>query len=137
MNVTVHAQYLRIAPRKVRVTIDLVRGKTVTAALDQLSVLPKAAAPIVRKLLQHAVAAAVERKLSKDRLIIKAITADGGPVLKRFRPRAFGRASMIKKRLTHLHLTLSEQPAKPPATASSTKKSSPSRIARPAGTSTL
>lgn len=111
MEVTVRGQHIRIAPRKVRLVIDLIRGEDVTPALEQLSVSPKGAALVVRKLVSHAVAAAEGKKMAKDRLFIKRIVADGGPQLKRFRPRAFGRASTIRKRTTHLTLTLGEHPA--------------------------
>lgn len=110
MECTVHLSYLRIAPRKVRLVIDLIRGLAVARALDQLAVSPKGAARAVAKLLHSAETAAEAKKMAKDRLFVKRVTADGGPVLKRFRPRAFGRTASIRKRTVHLSLTLAEHP---------------------------
>jgi large subunit ribosomal protein L22 len=114
-----------MSPRKVRLVIDTIRGLSVKDAEVRLSFIPKAAARPVLKLLRSAVANAEHNfHLSKDGLTVARITADGGPTLKRHRPRAFGRAAMIRKRTTHILLTLSspgptvaaktEQPATAP-----------------------
>lgn len=112
MEVQAHLRNLRMSPRKVRLVIDLVRGKGVDAAVTQLSFLKKDAAQPVLKLLKSAVAnAAHNHQLDASGLRIKTITADGGPTLKRYRPRAHGAAAPIRKRTTHLSLTLTDEPA--------------------------
>ena len=115
MEVRAHLRYLRIAPRKVRLVINLVRGMSVEQAIDQLSVLPKRSSLPVLKLLNSAVANAEHNfKLEKKNLRIKSIVANEGPKLKRWQPRAFGRASEILKRMTHITIVL-EDLAKSPA----------------------
>jgi len=103
-----------MAPRKVRLIVDLVRGLTVAEAEKRLQFQPKAAALPVLKLLRSAVANAEHNfKLDADQLFIKTITADGGPALKRMRPRAMGRGVTIKKRTTHVNIVLSDEKAAP------------------------
>jgi len=103
-----------MAPRKVRLIVDLVRGLTVAEAEKRLQFQPKAAALPVLKLLRSAVANAEHNfKLDADQLFIKTITADGGPALKRMRPRAMGRGVTIKKRTTHVNIILSDEKAAP------------------------
>lgn len=107
MEVKAKARYIRMSPRKVRLVIDVVRGLGVKEAHAQLSMMKKAAAEPVRKLLESALANATHNfNLNKDELYIKSITADGGPTLGRWRARAFGRAAPIRKRTTHISLTL-------------------------------
>lgn len=109
MEVRAHLRFLRIAPRKVRLVIGLVRGMGVEQAVDQLSVLPKRAALPVLKLINSAVANAEHNfKLERKNLLIKSIVANEGPKLKRFRPRAFGRAAEILKRMTHVTIVLED-----------------------------
>jgi large subunit ribosomal protein L22 len=109
MEVRAHLRYLRIAPRKVRLVINLIRGMHVELAIDQLSVLPKRSSLPILKLLNSAVANAEHNfKLEKKNLIIKSITADEGPKLKRWQPRAFGRAAEILKRMTHVTIVLED-----------------------------
>ena len=113
MEVKAHLRYLRIAPRKVRLVIGLVRGKRVDQALDQLSVLPKGSSLPIWKLIQSAVANAEHNfQLDKKTLIVKSITANEGPRLKRYQPRAFGRAAEILKRSSHVTVVLEGQPSK-------------------------
>lgn len=115
MEVRAHLRYLRIAPRKVRLVINLIRGMQVDRALDQLSVLPKASTLPVTKLLKSAIANAENNfQLVQKDLYIKSIVANEGPKLKRYRPRAFGRAAEILKRMTHVTIIL-EDKAKSPA----------------------
>lgn len=110
MEVTAKLRYLRIAPRKVRLVVDLVRGMPVERAITQLRFLNKAAALPVRKLIESAVANARNNfSLDPDTLVIKAITADSGPMFSRFRARAFGRAAPIRKRMTHVTVVLEGQ----------------------------
>lgn len=104
--------YLRIAPRKVRVAVDLIRGKSVAEAENQLRFLTKRSSAPLLKLLKSAVANAEHNfNLKKENLRISKITVDGGPVLKRMRPRAFGRAFQILKRTSHVSFILVEEAA--------------------------
>lgn len=128
MEVRAHLRYLRIAPRKVRLVINLVRGMSVEQATDQLSVLPKRSALPVLKLLNSAVANAEHNfQLEKKNLIIKSITANEGPKLKRWQPRAFGRAAEILKRMTHITIIL-EDIAKSPAPKKGASKISTNKL---------
>lgn len=109
MEVTAHLRRLRMSPRKVRLAAGLVRRLPVSEAEQQLRFLNKAAARPLLKLIQSAVANAEHNfKLNPSQLWIKHLTVDGGPVLKRFRPRAFGRSGMIRKRTSHITLKLSD-----------------------------
>ena len=113
-----------MSPRKVRLVVNTIRGLSVAAAETRLNFLPKLAAQPVLKLLNSAVANAEHNfKLDKKDLYVKFIVADGGPTLKRFRPRAFGRAAPIRKRTTHISLILAPRdssavalPARPTST---------------------
>jgi len=108
-SVSAQVSFLKIAPRKVRLVAQLVRGLTVPVALTQLSVLRKRSVDPLRKLIDSACANARHRfELKPEQLLIKTLTVDEGPKLKRFRPRAFGRAAGILKRSSHIHLTLTE-----------------------------
>lgn len=99
-----------MSPRKVRLVVDLVRGLDVRAAEAQLKFYRKEAARPVLKVIQSAAANATNNfKLSPDGLYIKKIYVDGGPVLKRWRARAFGRAAGIKKRTAHVTVVLDER----------------------------
>lgn len=107
--------YLRIAPRKVRLVANLVKGVDVKRAELTLNHLPRRSSGEILKLLKSAVANARHNfQLEEKNLFIKEIKVDSGPVFKRFRPRAFGRAAMIRKKTSHLSLVLDSrgQPAK-------------------------
>jgi large subunit ribosomal protein L22 len=107
---TAQLKYLRVAPRKVRVVIDTIRGLNVDAALAILDFTRKAAAPSVARMLRSAVAnAAGAEDVNVDALVIKDIRVDKGPVLKRFMPRAMGRATPILKKSSHVYLVLEEK----------------------------
>jgi len=107
MKVVAQLKYLRMSPRKVRAVGNLVRGLDVADAEKQLSFLPKHAASPLRKLLQSATANAEHNfNLKREGLYIRSLIVEGGPVLKRFLPRMGGRASDIKKRTSHIILTL-------------------------------
>lgn len=96
-----------MAPRKVRLVVDLVRGLPVAEAELRLNFLQKEAARPVLKLLKSALANAANNfKLDPTTLVVKTITVDGGTTLKRFRPRAMGRAAPIRKRTSHINLIL-------------------------------
>lgn len=103
------ARYVRISSRKVKVVIDLIRGKSVREAQAILMYTPKAAAPIVGKLLNSAVANAENNlDMNGDTLYVAEVFANQGPTLKRFRPRAHGRASSIRKRSSHITIILDQ-----------------------------
>jgi len=99
--------YLHIAPRKVRLVTGLIRGIDVKKAEVELTHLPKRSASPILKLLKSAVANAKQNLgLDAKELYVKEVRVNQGPVLKRFRPRAFGRAAMIRKRTSHVLLVL-------------------------------
>ena len=113
MDIHASLRFLRLAPRKVRLVVDMVRGLPALEAETRLPFINKEAARPVLKLLQSAMANAEHNfKLQKQNLVIKTITVDGGPTLKRSRPRAFGRAAPIRKRTSHINIILSDEPAK-------------------------
>lgn len=100
-------RYLRMAPRKVRLLIDLVKGMKVEEAIVELRHSEKHAARPVLKLLQSATANAVHNhEMKEESLMIKEAYVDGGPVLRRWKPRAFGRATPIRKRSSHVTIVL-------------------------------
>ncbi len=107
----------RQAPRKVRLVADLVRGKRVDRALALLDVLPKRASEAIQKLIRSAVSNA--KSGTAESLVISKIALNGGAVMKRHMPRARGRASLIKKKSSHITLELSsikpiaQKPASP------------------------
>lgn len=104
------ANTVRIAPRKVRLVIDLIRGKQVGEAIAILRHTPKAASPVVEKLLKSAMANAEHNyEMDVNNLVVSQAYANEGPTLKRFRPRAQGRASAINKRTSHITIVLSEK----------------------------
>jgi large subunit ribosomal protein L22 len=109
MEVRAKAKYVRTSPRKVRLVLDVVRGLKAGDAMDQLNFINKLAAKPVKKLLVSAIANGVNNySLDKDNLYIKQITADEGPTLHRWQPRARGRATPIRKRTSHIEIVLAE-----------------------------
>lgn len=103
------AKYVRISSRKARLVMDQLRGRKVEEALNLLSFAPQKSAYLVKKLISSAVANAGENsEINVDTLFIKRIYADEGPTLRRFRPRAMGRATRIRKRTSHLTVILEE-----------------------------
>jgi large subunit ribosomal protein L22 len=109
MEVRATARYVRIPPQKIRLIMDEVRGRKVEEALRWLSFSPQKGARLLKKLVDSAVAnAEANKEIDVDTLFIKKIFADDGPTLKRFRPRAMGRATRIKKRMSHLTVILDE-----------------------------
>lgn len=104
------ARTVRIAPRKVRLVLDLVRGKDVGEAVALLKLTNKRAASVVEKLVLSAVANAEHNyDMDTDNLVVSEIYANEGPTLKRFRPRAQGRATQILKRTSHITVVVSEK----------------------------
>ena len=104
------ARYIRISPSKVRLVIDLIRGRDVDAALATLMHTPKAASPVVEKLLNSAIANA-ENNLEMDRaeLYVAEVFADPGPTLKRYVARSRGSASPVLKRTCHITIVLDQK----------------------------
>lgn len=100
--------HARVAPRKARLVIDQIRGANVTHALATLEQTRKSSNPIVKKILESAIANAVEKNSSvnPDELIITEARVDKGRTLKRIRPRAMGRATQILKRSSHITLSV-------------------------------
>ena len=110
MEAKAHARQIRISPQKARLVADLVRGKDVETAINTLRFMPKKGARILRKVIESALANASQNEvIDVDTLYIKTIFVDGGPMLKRIRPRAQGRASRILKRSSHITVVLDEQ----------------------------
>ena len=114
MEATATLRYLRITPRKVRVVADLIRGKNVSGALAQLAFVEKRAAEPLAKLLRSAVAnaeVASKNQVDVDQLRVKSLMVDQGPSLRRFMPRAMGRAFKVLKKTSHIALTVSDEAA--------------------------
>ena len=104
------AKYIRVTPRKVKIVVDLIRGKQVDQALAILAYTPQSAAPDVEKLLNSAIANA-ENNLEMDRssLYVAEAYANQGPTLKRYWARSHGRADMIKKHTSHITIVLDQK----------------------------
>lgn len=110
MEIKASAKYIRMSPKKVRLVSGLINGLEIEQALNQLKFVNKRAAKPIKKLLDSAIANAINNfNLEKSNLFIKSIVADEGPTLKRWRPRAFGRATPIRKRSTHISVVLAEK----------------------------
>lgn len=102
-------RYYRQSPRKMRLVTDLIRGKKATNAIEILALTNKVATRPVLKLLKSAIANAKHNfNLAEENLRISKITVDGGPVLKRWMPKAHGRATPLRERTSHINLYLSE-----------------------------
>ena len=102
-------KFIRISPRKLRYVADAIRTKRVDDAVDLLTFTTKKAALIIRKAVQSAAANATENhKMNEDDLVVEKIFINEGPILKRFRPRARGRATKIRKRTSHLTVIVSD-----------------------------
>lgn len=100
-------KFARMSPRKLRLIADAIRGKNVNTAVNIIRFTNKKAAPMVEKVLKSAVANAENlSEANIDSLIVSRIYIDGGPMLKRFRPRAMGRAARIRKRTSHITIVL-------------------------------
>lgn len=112
MEATAKARFQRISPRKARTILNMVRGKNVAAAMNELRFTRKSAAPMVAKLLDSAIANARQQdeNVDLDALFIKLCFADKAPDrhMRRWRPRAMGRATRIVKGMSHLTLVVSD-----------------------------
>ena len=101
-------RHVRMAPRKARLVVDMVRGRRVDEALTLLKFTHRSAARVIEQLLFSAVSNAAQKQLGEaDNLVVSVAYVDCGPVLKRFQPRAMGRASPIKKRTSHITVVVS------------------------------
>ena len=101
------AKWLRISPRKARLVVEHIRGRTVPEARTVLAFTDRAAAREVEKLLRSAVSnAEANHGLIGDDLVVKTVFVDAGPVIKRWRPRARGRSAQVRKRTCHITVTL-------------------------------
>ncbi len=103
-------RFARVSAQKARLVVDMVRGKDVNEALNILTFTKKKTGYLVKKLLQSAVANATQKQtVDPDNLYVKYVMVDQGPSLKRFTPRAQGRATEIKKKMSHISITLDER----------------------------
>ncbi len=110
MEARAQAKMVRISSRKVKLVIDLVRGKSIGEAFAILRLTPKAASPVVEKLIKSAAANAEHNyNLDVEKLYVKEIFVGEGPTLKRIRPRAQGRATQILKRTSHITAVVAEK----------------------------
>ena len=126
------AKYVREAPRKTRLVIDLIRGKNAAEAAVILQFTPREAANSVLKVLNSAVANAVQKGAAgAETLTVKEAFVDEGPTLKRFRPRAQGRASRINKRSSHITIVVAGAEKKvKPAKTEKTEKAADAKSAK-------
>ena len=114
MEATATARHVRVTPRKARRVVDLIRGKQASEAVAMLRFSPQGAAEPVRKVLQSAIANARVRAdresaaFDERELLIRSAFVDEGPTMKRFRPRAQGRAARINKRTSHITVTVAQ-----------------------------
>lgn len=110
MEVKAKLRNLRVGSQKARIVADMIRGKDVSQALKILSFMPQKPALHLKKLLESAVANADQKKvIDVDNLYVKTVTVDMGPSLGRFRPRAQGRATPVRKKSSHINLVLDER----------------------------
>ncbi|MEW5804830.1 MAG: 50S ribosomal protein L22 [bacterium] len=105
------AKYLPMTSRKAKLVVDLIRGKDLEEAINLLKFTPRAASPLIEKALRSAMANARQNSEIKDvdRLYVSEVSAQQGPTLKRFQPRARGRAFRIRKRTSHVSIVLQER----------------------------
>lgn len=112
MNGTAVLRNVRVSARKARLVVDLIRGKSVPDAIKILTFLPKKSAPLVRKLIESAAAnlelqgARNQTYVDVDSVYVRTIFVDAGPMLRRFRPRAQGRATKVLKKTSSITVIL-------------------------------
>ena len=110
MEVKASLNFARIGAQKARLVVDIVRGKDVNEAIRSLTFMKQKGAGLVKKLIESAVANAENKKvIDVDNLYVKTIWVDMGPAIKRFRPRAQGRAFQVKKKISHINVILDEK----------------------------
>lgn len=108
MEAKASATYVRIAPRKVQIVLDLIRGEDAEKAMAILKHTPKAACEVLEKVLKSAMANAEVKNMDTSKLYVAECFVNQGPTLKRIRPRAQGRAYIIRKRTSHITIVLKE-----------------------------
>ena len=108
MEATAKVTFVRIAPRKVKIVLDLIRNQPAEKAAAILKYTPKAACEVVAKLLKSAMANAENKDMDMSKLYVAECYVGRGPTLKRIRPRAQGRAFRINKKTSHITLVLKE-----------------------------
>lgn len=109
MEIKAKAKHIKASPRKVRLVVDVIRGLRVDKAIDQLTFVQKKATGSIEKLVKSAIANALNNfELKEDNLFVKEIRVDEGPTMKRWQPRARGRACPIRKRTSHVSIVLGE-----------------------------
>ncbi len=110
MEVKASLKYARIGCQKARLVADVIRGQNVNEALRKLTFLEKKGGGLFKKLLESAVANAEQKNvIDVDNLFVKTVYVDMGPSMKRFRPRAQGRAFQVRKKMSHINLVLDER----------------------------
>lgn len=110
MEAKAKARYLRLTPRKARLVADLIRNKSVEQALNILRFTNKKAATPMEKVLKSAIANAVNNfNMDEENLYVSGIWVDAGPLIKRMKPRAMGRADIIHKKTSHITVVVSEK----------------------------
>jgi large subunit ribosomal protein L22 len=110
MQVQAKLRHYRMAPRKTRLVTDMIKGMDVEQALNVLKVTRKKCAPVIHKLVESAVANAAQRgDMDVDALYIRKAYVDEGPTMRRFMPRAMGRATRINKRSCHITVVLDDE----------------------------
>ena len=108
MEAKASATFVRIAPRKVQIVLDLIRGEDAEKAMAILKHTPKAACEVLEKVLKSAMANAEVKNMDTSKLYVAECYVNQGPTLKRIRPRAQGRAYIIRKRTSHITIVLKE-----------------------------
>ena len=108
MQATAKVTHVRIAPRKVKIVLDLIRNQPAEKAMAILKYTPKAACEVVEKLLKSAIANAENKDMDTTMVVVSECYVNQGPTLKRIRPRAHGRAYRINKKTSHITLVLKE-----------------------------
>ncbi len=110
MEVKAHLNFARIGCQKARLVADVVRGKDVNDAIRSLTFMKQKGAGLIKKLIESAVANAEHKKvIDVDNLYVKSIWVDMGPSMKRYRPRAQGRAFEVRKKISHINVVLDER----------------------------
>jgi large subunit ribosomal protein L22 len=111
MAFTASHRYCRIAPRKARLVVDMIRGLDIASALTRLDFSPRRGAAFVKVVLKSAIASAEEREADIATLFVKETKVDEGPTIKRFQPKDRGRSHPILKRTCHIAVTVAERKA--------------------------
>ena len=136
MEAKAQARFVRVTPTKARRVVDLIRGRQAAEAVAVLEFAPQAASEPVRKVVQSAIANArvkadaASEPFDERLLVVSAAFVDEGPTLKRFRPRAQGRAYRIRKRTSHITVVVGSREPRETAAAASTGSSSTSSTRR-------